>query len=127
MTSKQTPGQMKINKNLSYKMASILNGFSNKMENIFFLGTSVTQVAATDADVGLNGRVHYELDPRDREEGSFVIDPASGVVRTNKALDRESVATYDLRALAIDGGTPSQSSTVSTANKSWVGIDFTSG
>ncbi|KAI8429178.1 hypothetical protein MSG28_007715 [Choristoneura fumiferana] len=76
------------------------------------VGTSVTQVAATDADVGLNGRVHYELDPRDREEGSFVIDPASGVVRTNKALDRESMATYDLRALAIDGGTPSQSSTV---------------
>lgn len=75
----------------------------------------------------MNGRVHYELDPRDREEGSFVIDPASGVVRTNKALDRESVATYDLRALAIDGGTPSQSSTVSTANKLRLGIGFTSG
>ncbi|XP_045488378.1 protocadherin-like wing polarity protein stan isoform X3 [Pieris rapae] len=76
------------------------------------VGTSVTQVGATDADVGLNGRVHYELETRDREEGSFVIDPASGVIRTNKALDRESVATYDLKALAIDGGTPPQSSTV---------------
>lgn len=42
-----------------------------------------------------------------------MIDPASGVIRTNKALDRESVATYDLKALAIDGGTPPQSSTVS--------------
>ncbi|KAJ8731807.1 hypothetical protein PYW08_014537 [Mythimna loreyi] len=76
------------------------------------VGTSVTQVSATDADVGLNGRVHYELEPRDREEGSFVVDPASGVIRTNKALDRESVATYDLKALAIDGGTPALSSTV---------------
>ncbi|CAH2107056.1 unnamed protein product [Euphydryas editha] len=76
------------------------------------VGTSVTQVSATDADVGLNGRVHYELEPKDREEGSFVIDPASGVIRTNKALDRESVAIYDLKALAIDGGTPPQSSTV---------------
>ncbi|OWR45133.1 cadherin [Danaus plexippus plexippus] len=76
------------------------------------VGTSVTQVGATDADVGLNGRVHYELETRDREEGSFVIDPASGVIRTNKALDRESVAIYDLKALAIDGGTPPQSSTV---------------
>ncbi|XP_050342751.1 protocadherin-like wing polarity protein stan [Nymphalis io] len=76
------------------------------------VGTSVTQVSATDADVGLNGRVHYELESRDREEGSFVIDPASGVLRTNKALDRESVAIYDLKALAIDGGTPPQSSTV---------------
>lgn len=72
----------------------------------------MTQVSATDADVGLNGRVHYELDARDREEGSFVVDPASGVIRTNKPLDRESVATYDLKALAIDGGTPPQSSTV---------------
>ncbi|KAJ2938245.1 hypothetical protein O0L34_g17587 [Tuta absoluta] len=76
------------------------------------VGTSVIQVAATDADVSLNGRVHYELDSKDREEGSFVIDPASGVIRTNKALDRESVATYDLKALAIDGGTPPMSSTV---------------
>ncbi|KAI5643828.1 cadherin domain-containing protein [Phthorimaea operculella] len=76
------------------------------------VGTSVIQVSATDADVGLNGRVHYELDSKDREEGSFVIDPASGVIRTNKALDRESVATYDLKALAIDGGTPPMSSTV---------------
>ncbi|KAL4710435.1 hypothetical protein ACJJTC_008837 [Scirpophaga incertulas] len=76
------------------------------------VGTSVIQVSATDADVGLNGRVHYELDPKDREEGSFVIDSASGVIRTNKALDRESVATYDLKALAIDGGTPALSSTV---------------
>lgn len=42
-----------------------------------------------------------------------MIDPASGVIRTNKALDRESVAIYDLKALAIDGGTPPQSSTVS--------------
>ncbi|XP_013196318.2 protocadherin-like wing polarity protein stan [Amyelois transitella] len=76
------------------------------------VGTSVTQVSATDADVGLNGRVHYELDSKDREEGSFVIDPASGVIRTNKPLDRESVATHDLKALAIDGGTPPQSSSV---------------
>ncbi|XP_037874856.1 protocadherin-like wing polarity protein stan [Bombyx mori] len=84
---------------------------ANIMEDAL-VGTSVSQVGATDADVGLNGRIHYELDPKDREEGSFVIDPASGVIRTNKALDRESVATHDLKAVAIDGGTPPQSSTV---------------
>lgn len=86
---------------------------TNKFFNNNLIGTSVTQVSATDADVGLNGRVHYELETKVREEGSFVIDPASGVIRTNKALDRESVAIYDLKALAIDGGTPPQSSTVS--------------
>ncbi|XP_013177867.1 PREDICTED: protocadherin-like wing polarity protein stan isoform X1 [Papilio xuthus] len=76
------------------------------------VGTSVTQVSASDADVGLNGRVHYELAAREREEGSFALDAASGVLRTNKPLDRESVAIYDLKALAIDGGTPPQSSSV---------------
>lgn len=86
---------------------------ANNVNTLSLTGTSVTQVSASDADVGLNGRVHFELEPRDREEGSFVVDPASGVVRTNKALDRESVATYDLKALAIDGGTPPLSSTVS--------------
>lgn len=73
----------------------------------------MTQVSASDADVGLNGRVHYELATREREEGSFALDAASGVLRTNKPLDRESVAIYDLKALAIDGGTPPQSSSVS--------------
>ncbi|XP_026328508.1 protocadherin-like wing polarity protein stan isoform X2 [Hyposmocoma kahamanoa] len=86
--------------------------YSSSIMEDALVGTSVIQVSATDADVGLNGRVHYELDQKDKEEGSFVIDSASGVIRTNKALDRESVATYDLKALAIDGGTPPQSSSV---------------
>ncbi|XP_059052501.1 protocadherin-like wing polarity protein stan [Achroia grisella] len=76
------------------------------------VGTSVTQVSASDADVGLNGRVQYRLGAREREDGTFALDPASGVLRTNKPLDRESVATYDLRALALDAGSPPQSSTV---------------
>lgn len=84
---------------------------ANVMEDAH-IGTQVTQISATDADVGLNGRVHYELSTKDREDGSFVVDPSSGIIRTNKVLDRESVAIYDLRALAIDGGTPSLSSTV---------------
>ncbi|GBP48920.1 Protocadherin-like wing polarity protein stan [Eumeta japonica] len=84
---------------------------ANILENAL-VGTSVIQISATDADVGLNGKVHYELSPKDREDGSFFIDSASGVIRTNKPLDRESVASYDLRALAVDGGTPALSSTV---------------
>lgn len=76
------------------------------------IGTSVVQVQATDADIGLNGRIRYALSEKDLEDGSFLIDPTSGVIRTNKGLDRESVAHYELEVYAIDRGSPSLSSSV---------------
>uniref|UniRef100_A0A336MVD4 CSON001872 protein n=1 Tax=Culicoides sonorensis TaxID=179676 RepID=A0A336MVD4_CULSO len=76
------------------------------------IGTSVAQLVASDADQGLNGRIRYDLSQKDKEDGSFVVDPASGVIRTNKALDRESVAVYHLQALAIDKGTPPLTGTI---------------
>lgn len=71
------------------------------------IGTSVVQVSATDLDMGLNGRIRYTLSDRDSDDGTFVIDPTSGVIRTNKGLDRESVASYELKAVAVDRGSPS--------------------
>ncbi|KAK7789529.1 hypothetical protein R5R35_000833 [Gryllus longicercus] len=76
------------------------------------VGTSVVQVSATDADMGLNGRIRYALNAEGTADGSFVIDPTSGVIRTAKSLDRESIAQYDLIVYAIDRGTPSMSGTV---------------
>lgn len=76
------------------------------------IGTSVVQVSATDADMGLNGRIKYMLSEKDSDDGTFVIDPTSGVIRTNKGLDRESVATYELQAIAVDRGSPSLTSEV---------------
>ncbi|XP_058065887.1 protocadherin-like wing polarity protein stan [Anopheles bellator] len=76
------------------------------------IGTSVVQIGATDLDMGLNGRVKYALSPKDVDEGSFVVDPISGVIRTNKGLDRESIPVYHLSAIASDKGTPTMSSTV---------------
>ena len=76
------------------------------------IGTSVTQIEASDMDIGLNGRVKYILSSKDVEDGSFVVDPTSGIIRTNKGLDRESIAVYHLIAIAVDKGTPSLSSTV---------------
>lgn len=65
-----------------------------------------------DADTGLNGRVRYALDGSGSVE-AFVMDPVSGVLRTAKTLDRESIAQYELKALAIDRGTPQLSGSVS--------------
>lgn len=76
------------------------------------IGTSVVQIAATDVDIGLNGRVAYQLSEKDRDDGSFVIDSTSGIIRTNKGLDRETVAVYHLSAIGVDKGTPPMSSTV---------------
>lgn len=79
---------------------------------LFVLVISVLQVSAVDDDTGLNGRVRYILDGSGSVE-AFVIDPVSGVLRTAKPLDRESIAQYELLALAIDRGTPQQSGSVS--------------
>lgn len=81
----------------------------------FSIGTSVAQISATDADINLNGRIRYELSSKDKEDGSFIVDYTSGVIRTNKGLDRESVAAYDLYAYAVDRGTPALSTSVRPA------------
>ncbi|XP_008557612.1 protocadherin-like wing polarity protein stan [Microplitis demolitor] len=74
------------------------------------LGTAVVRVSATDADMGSNGRVRYTLD--DDGDGAFAIDSTTGIVRTAKQLDRESVMRYTLKAMAVDRGIPALSSVV---------------
>ena len=44
--------------------------------------------------------------------GVFSIDATSGVIRTNRTLDRETIAKYDLKVIAFDRGSPSLSSSV---------------
>ena len=73
------------------------------------VGTSVLQVAATDADQGFNGRVRYVLmSGGDSAENDtpFTLDATSGILRTSKPLDRESTAKYELMVQAVDRGTP---------------------
>ncbi|XP_036093576.1 cadherin EGF LAG seven-pass G-type receptor 1 isoform X5 [Rousettus aegyptiacus] len=68
--------------------------------------TSVLQVSATDRDSGPNGRLLYTFQGGDDGDGDFYVEPTSGVVRTQRRLDRENVAVYNLRALAVDRGSP---------------------
>ncbi|XP_033621772.1 cadherin EGF LAG seven-pass G-type receptor 1, partial [Fukomys damarensis] len=68
--------------------------------------TSVLQVSATDRDSGPNGRLLYTFQGGDDGHGDFYIEPTSGVIRTQRRLDRENVAVYNLRALAVDRGSP---------------------
>ncbi|KAG5282663.1 hypothetical protein AALO_G00058490 [Alosa alosa] len=53
--------------------------------------TSVLQISATDRDAHANGRVQYTFQNGEDGDGDFTIEPTSGIVRTMRRLDRESV------------------------------------
>ncbi|KAF7695487.1 cadherin EGF LAG seven-pass G-type receptor 3 [Silurus meridionalis] len=70
--------------------------------------TSVLQITATDRDAHANGRVQYTFQNGDDGDGDFTIEPTSGILRTVRRLDRESVPFYELTAFAVDRGVPPQ-------------------
>ncbi|XP_030062620.1 cadherin EGF LAG seven-pass G-type receptor 3 [Microcaecilia unicolor] len=74
--------------------------------------TSVLQISATDRDAHANGRVQYTFQNGEDGDGDFTIEPTSGIIRTVRRLDRESVPVYELTAYAVDRGTPPQRSPV---------------
>nr|XP_033782493.1 cadherin EGF LAG seven-pass G-type receptor 3 [Geotrypetes seraphini] len=74
--------------------------------------TSVLQISATDRDALANGRVQYTFQNGEDGDGDFTIEPTSGIIRTVRRLDRESVPVYELTAYAVDRGTPPQRSPV---------------
>uniref|UniRef100_A0A5F8GI98 Cadherin EGF LAG seven-pass G-type receptor 3 n=1 Tax=Monodelphis domestica TaxID=13616 RepID=A0A5F8GI98_MONDO len=68
--------------------------------------TSVLQISATDRDAHANGRVQYTFQNGEDGDGDFTIEPTSGIVRTVRRLDRETVPVYELTAYAVDRGIP---------------------
>ncbi|XP_053325600.1 cadherin EGF LAG seven-pass G-type receptor 3 [Spea bombifrons] len=68
--------------------------------------TSVLQISATDRDSHANGRVQYTFQNGEDGDGDFTIEPTSGIIRTVRKLDRESVPIYELTAYAVDRGMP---------------------
>uniref|UniRef100_A0A667ZZJ2 Cadherin EGF LAG seven-pass G-type receptor 1 n=1 Tax=Myripristis murdjan TaxID=586833 RepID=A0A667ZZJ2_9TELE len=68
--------------------------------------TSVLQISASDRDSGSNGRVSYTFQGGDDGDGDFTIETYSGIIRTNRKLDRENVPVYNLKAFAVDKGFP---------------------
>uniref|UniRef100_A0A8D2Q3A7 Cadherin EGF LAG seven-pass G-type receptor 3 n=1 Tax=Varanus komodoensis TaxID=61221 RepID=A0A8D2Q3A7_VARKO len=70
--------------------------------------TSVLQISATDRDAHANGRVQYTFQNGEDGDGDFTIEPTSGIIRTVRRLDRESIPVYELTAYAVDRGIPPQ-------------------
>lgn len=73
------------------------------------IGTLVTKIHATDADIGINRKIKYSF--IDSFNDHFRMTSDSGIVTLAKPLDRELRAMYNLSVKAIDQGTPQQSST----------------
>ena len=68
----------------------------------------VGTVVATDADIGFNGQITYQLsDPSQY----FQLDATTGQIMTKKQLDAQSLGQNVLRIVATDGGSPSKNST----------------
>ncbi|XP_017769468.1 PREDICTED: fat-like cadherin-related tumor suppressor homolog isoform X4 [Nicrophorus vespilloides] len=68
------------------------------------VGTLVTKVHATDADIGINRKIKYAF--LDSSNNHFKIESDSGIVTLAKPLDRELKAMYNLTVQVVDQGTP---------------------
>ncbi|XP_048589348.1 protocadherin Fat 4 isoform X1 [Nematostella vectensis] len=76
------------------------------------VGTIVVNVSAADKDSGANGRVWFAIQSGD-DKGSFAIDRKTGVIRTQRALDHETIKTHHVSVRATDEGSPPMHTDVS--------------
>lgn len=70
--------------------------------------STVGVITVTDADAGDNKAVTLSIL---HDHDNFVLDPASGVIRSNVSFDREQQSSYTFDVKATDGGQPARSST----------------
>ncbi|KAJ8282107.1 hypothetical protein COCON_G00046260 [Conger conger] len=75
------------------------------------VGTSVTQLHATDADLGSNAQIHFSFSNQisATTKRLFTIDSNTGLITIRQPLDREMTPVHKLIVLASDGSsTPSR-------------------
>uniref|UniRef100_A0A182YNX1 Uncharacterized protein n=1 Tax=Anopheles stephensi TaxID=30069 RepID=A0A182YNX1_ANOST len=84
-----------------------MNPYSVTLPEDAEVGTLVTKIHATDADIGINRKIKYAF--LDSYRDHFRIAPESGIVTLAKPLDRELKALYNLSVSAIDLGHPALS------------------
>ena len=79
--------------------------YSVSVPELSGIGTVVTTLLATDEDVGMNANLTYSIIAGD-PEGNFIVDPQTGGVGVERALDFETVPSYSLTVLVSDHGEP---------------------
>ncbi|TDG46679.1 hypothetical protein AWZ03_006859 [Drosophila navojoa] len=78
--------------------------------------TLVALLSATDNDQGTNGSVTFSLAPSVERlyPQQFAIDSITGQLMTRRALDRETMANYEIFVIARDQGAPAPQSATAT-------------
>lgn len=66
------------------------------------LGTSVVQVAATDADMDINAVLVYRIEKGAFED--FAVDKNTGLLTVASKLDYDLRNSYSINIIAVDGG-----------------------
>ncbi|KAB7498891.1 Cadherin-23 [Armadillidium nasatum] len=78
------------------------------------IGTVVTQVEASDPDLGVNGLVTYRIPESQELDGLFDINSDTGVITVKSLLNGKGRSDpYELTVRALDQGTPQQFSEAS--------------
>jgi hypothetical protein len=95
----------------------------NLMENVP-IGYELSLEAATDADLGENGRINYQLKRLDENnnDGPFeVVTKINGglILKVIKEIDREERDHYEYELIAFDNGQPKKQS----STKLYIKID----
>lgn len=85
------------------------NSFVEAIQEDVPVGTVVAEVSATDADTGLNAKIHYRIQKGAFED--FEIDGNTGTVTIANKLDYDRRNTYNIEIVAEDEGQPVLSST----------------
>nr|XP_015206604.1 PREDICTED: protocadherin-11 X-linked-like isoform X2 [Lepisosteus oculatus] len=75
-------------------------------ENLPLYGT-VGLITVTDADAGENAVISLSIL---HDNGNFIIEPKTGVIKPNITFDREQQSSYTFVVKATDGGRPQRSS-----------------
>ncbi|XP_022254266.1 cadherin-23-like [Limulus polyphemus] len=89
-----------------------LKNFTVRVPENATIGTTITEVKATDEDEGINGEVRYRLKKLPNGHWkTFQISEKSGIMTLRQELDRETQRIYELRVEAFDMGEPTSLST----------------
>uniref|UniRef100_A0A803W497 Uncharacterized protein n=1 Tax=Ficedula albicollis TaxID=59894 RepID=A0A803W497_FICAL len=90
-----------VNDNVPFFTSSIYEASVTEGADV---GTFVTQVSATDLDLGQHGEITYSLlHDSGRDYTFFRLDPQTGSIYTTSVFDREEKGSYLLEVKSVDG------------------------
>jgi len=84
--------------------------YSSEVAENETIGTSVSNILATDDDIGSNSVVAYAIDPSSVNFNHFQVNPTNGDIYIAETLDYENIQSYNITVIATDRGIPSLSS-----------------